>query len=796
MRTFYQGKLRKMTVQLREEVAEKNFLEQELKQYEESSQKYQDLKVALHAKEKFIDQLRNRQHEIKSLTSIASRNDKAIGNLKAEIVQMKKQKITLQKRLSQERKDHEKSLNQLKKQVSLHERNAMKAKRDLETAKLQKQRVQQIAKSHSTEISELRLKYREVEKKLRMQTLKRGVLERAGIDPVLVGRKVRNVRPQSRLSRASTAPSALIDSNGKRKFSSGDINQMQSFLDQKVAEMSRKEAAADKLAMEWEDHLELTTRKEQLMSEDTGRKDSLINDELEALDFQIQYKESRIRQLARRLSTRPKSANDGGEDNNQILLDKLIDDRKFKELTRDFTALSSAQLTSKILFGMVVKERRRVAKLARTASSLDQKALNAENISSSNEAALQAHMEESTNERVAMTQSHQERLLSLMSMLLQQDEIKTQQQSSGTDSPERHESVYLALANERIETLEKQLEELSDGQIVQENYQARESETVEKLSKLTEDYGVMLEESNGLRSFVISVRDKIADPAVDLAQPESKDRINLLHLIDNSLKGNIDARKTSTHQSYEGLKRISEYYLESEEEDDDDGSINELSVPDWAGHIMDDLSIIASGELPPSLSKMKSPKPPKGRTNNESVFDRLSNPDNYTGAQKSVHVKSFDDDMSVGSMFSARSTVRKDTASLMRIQSNSTPVRSRSRSNTPVRHQRMKKTPTPFRHAALGTPTNMQSSTPKARITDRISEILKDKKSTKNRDPSPPKVLNIPKPTSFVGNSGGKEKEGFMDAYTKKDVFERLQKNVTNSYTLAKKAADEEEHRY
>ena len=85
-------------------------------------------------------------------------------------------------------------------------------------------------------------------------------------------------------------------------------------------------------------------------------RDVALSDELEALDFQIQYKESRIRQLARRLSSRPKSVA-GGKDQGHFLQDTMVDDRRFKEITSDFSSLASAQLTAKVLFGMVVRER-------------------------------------------------------------------------------------------------------------------------------------------------------------------------------------------------------------------------------------------------------------------------------------------------------------------------------------------------------------------------------------------------------------------------------------------------------
>lgn len=115
----------------------------------------------------------------------------------------------------------------------------------------------------------------------------------------------------------------------------------------------------------------------------------------------------------------------------------------------------------------------------------------------------------------------------------------------------------------------------------------------------------------------------------------------------------------------------------------------------------------------------------------------------------------------------------------------SIPFRSRSRSNTPVRISKGT-TPTPFRHSSPGSiPGNIKSSALKSRFTDRITEVLKE--GGRN---SPPKFLSIPKEDS--NDVIGSRERGFMNAYTQKDVFERLQKKVTNSYALSQKAIDEE----
>jgi hypothetical protein len=84
-----------------------------------------------------------------------------------------------------------------------------------------------------------------------------------------------------------------------------DFDSLRDVFDQKVAEVVRKEAIADKLANEWEEHFELTSKRDELLLTNDGA----LEDEAQSLSIQIQYKEDRIRQLAQRMGKRVGSAN-------------------------------------------------------------------------------------------------------------------------------------------------------------------------------------------------------------------------------------------------------------------------------------------------------------------------------------------------------------------------------------------------------------------------------------------------------------------------------------------------------
>lgn len=71
-----------------------------------------------------------------------------------------------------------------------------------------------------------RSKYREAERVLRMQTLKRGVMKRAGLDGILLGRRSMSV----------SGPGSGVNHEELRRWLGG-----------RLEDVSKKEAAADKV---------------------------------------------------------------------------------------------------------------------------------------------------------------------------------------------------------------------------------------------------------------------------------------------------------------------------------------------------------------------------------------------------------------------------------------------------------------------------------------------------------------------------------------------------------------------
>jgi len=737
MRVFYQDKLGHMQIQLAERESERNHLLDELRKHEEDSNKFKILQVALDAKEKEIFQLRTRESDVTKLSTISSRNETIMSRLANDITEMKKQKLHLQKQLGKERKEHSLAMQRLQKDLLAQEKDAARSKQELSKIQHEKDRIQRVAKQKAEELSKIRNKYRQSEKRVRMQTVKRGVMEQIGIDAVMVGRR------QGERTRADQR------AQSSKNHSACDVDQIRSFLDDKVAEIGRKEAAADRLAKEWEGHFELNARKEDLLKKSHKNGNEIANEELEALDIQIHFKEEAIRELARHLGARQKPSKNGNLSNYPF-----IENRKFKELCGDMSSLSSSQLSAKVLFGMVVRERKRVAALARTASSLDQKLIDAEKMAVSKESALRSHMEESRYERATMAQSQQEKILSLMALVQDQgkDLFDINRQPSDIHSvvTEKMSSrvpddLVLQLANERIDLLETQLSEFEGEREALEAYKANDAESTLELVKMNAECRKLRKYVKRAREHFQKLRNKIDSLQISLRSDRIVDDDASRPY--NELMGIVDkALQTHKRTKYDDKEIVS--LIESDED--------ATEHPEWADDIMEDLAIIAVGDVPASL-KPTLKRPPVV----PDVFERLTDPGNFTGIQKNVFEAK--DDQSQASNADSKYSRRRENRTATPLRSNHDNDQNSTLSGTESKYSR-------------NSYSSRKSRSIKSCSTPNRSRGSKSSR-TPIKTPGPPRVVSLPGSKSASDFS-------FVNEYTQTNVFERLQKKVTNSYEL------------
>ena len=619
MREFYEEKLKEMETILFEKEAETEKLSEELKLLDVGHSRGKELSEKLKQKQAQLVELKRKQAELTRLTTVASRNESQISRLKNEVQDMKQKKVDLQKQITTERKAHMVEMQKLKKETMKKDRELNKVKQENSKKTQEALRAQQVAKSRLDQMNQLKTKYKDTEKRLRMQTVKRGVLAKAGLDPVMVGR------------RQSTSQDTTVK-----------IDHLRDFFDQKVADVSRREHLAMKLAQEWEEHLDLTTQKEEMM-----QKDDISEETLEALQSQIDFRETRIRQLASRLGKRERISDEKNPESD----DEFLFDKNFEKAIGNTSPETAVKIAAKVLFGMVVRERRRIAALARTASQLDEKVQEAEAAAISKDAAFRSYVDEQRLEAAALAQNQQEHILSLMEMVKESPSNETKENDdSSNSSAKKKQDIHssgsgntklLILANERIAVLERQLNEVSLGRDAVEKQREREESALSLLDEKKKECEDLEEGVDELRSTLRCIREELGrygEEFTSTLDPEHHNFVQkmqdivgkALHPSSASVASASKRRRSSSVMMGRSpsltpnIKRET-HLMHSSDSDED--------MPDWADDIMADLAMIAEGKMPASLLGSKEVLEAEAQLEN-SVFDRLTNPESFTGIQK------------------------------------------------------------------------------------------------------------------------------------------------------------------
>jgi hypothetical protein len=220
------------------------------------------------------------------LTAVSSKNEAEIRKLQNDVHAMKERKVSMQKQLAEERKAHAQEIKRLQKEFLQKDRETRKWQKISTQKTLEAAKANHIAQMKAQQISQLREKYKGAEKTIRMLQIKKGVMAKAGLDSVIVGRRGKDASSTSEQGRNPASDDRGVD-----------VDSLRDYFDTKVAEVGRKEAFADKLARGWEEHFQLSLQRAELLQRETPES----KDDIQALDLRIQYEEDQIRKLARRL---------------------------------------------------------------------------------------------------------------------------------------------------------------------------------------------------------------------------------------------------------------------------------------------------------------------------------------------------------------------------------------------------------------------------------------------------------------------------------------------------------------
>lgn len=291
---------------------------------------------------------------------------------------------------------------------------------------------------------------------------------------------------------------------------------------------------------------------------------------------------------------------------------------------------------------MVVRERRRISSLARTASSLDEKLQQAEKVAEESEAKLRSHMDEHKYMVAELAQNQQKNILSLMEMV-KSDRLEGIEGHTTDDLSHSDEAKLLVLANERIAVLESQVQ-----QYELESNEAKSSlESSEVVIELRQAYEQACSTRNKVESELEKTIDVLQEVQEHLSNANSNRDPDLLPytlgLVDNAISrlqnDKESGRNTSFNRSQES--RSSPFVLHHMEGDSPNMDGEPPDDLDWEKELMEDLEFIAEGKIPPSLQNLPGFAEQVATldsmaTEQESgsVFDRLTNPAYFTGTQK------------------------------------------------------------------------------------------------------------------------------------------------------------------
>ena len=310
-----------------------------------------------------------------------------------------------------------------------------------------------------------------------------------------------------------------------------------------------------------------------------------------------------------------------------------------------------SESAAKVLFGMVVRERRRITSLAKTASLLDEKLRACQREVEEKEAAFRTYVDDSKQDFANISLNHQEQILSLMSLVKDgsnmqasaagddnnkgYDNVPTANESSSSLDDSKQNSKMLVLANERISLLEQQLHDLKTERKISESLRAERKELKSSLHEKAQEHEQLETRLASLRSTLRQLRDLLSDSDSnsDTTVPDATSSRNreCLSIIKDALRvtpGPLSpmARRHScpnifrTGSQSPRSAKTWEFVRSA-----DDGDEDEEETPDWADEIMADLAFIAQGEMPPSLQML--PELNEESTSGEtksSVFERLA----------------------------------------------------------------------------------------------------------------------------------------------------------------------------
>jgi hypothetical protein len=265
MKRFYEEKLvalcREMDIKESEKLKITEELQEILKRNESATKRKQEdeLTERLREKDKELQLLKQKQEELSGLSQVHSRSAQHMQKLEAEIVAMKRQRVELQISLQSEKKSHYVALNQKVKEID-------KLKRELAKTNAKMQQLGQDKEQAEQKVRNI----------IRENTLKRRFVNEQNRSPV-------SAIPDSAaiaLTSERTARRAMrnVNVSGERRMIlTENQEKIKKWLDKQVREIASREEAVGKLKRQCEMQLSLLQKKKMLEDSKASIRDVIVS---------------------------------------------------------------------------------------------------------------------------------------------------------------------------------------------------------------------------------------------------------------------------------------------------------------------------------------------------------------------------------------------------------------------------------------------------------------------------------------------------------------------------------------
>lgn len=665
MRQFYEGKLAQMKEQVTQKQIEHDKVAGELKelagQKEKSAkqiERQRELERKLASKDAELSKLRQKQRELSQLSKLKQALESQQQRLLREVSGMKRQKVDVVKKMDAEKKRWMQQIANTQREIQGMKKAARKDAQTIQKLDVARQQAEGTARRHMEEVAALR--------KAKRDLGARQLAARASKGYDVNGEGKRYVRRAVRKA-------SMSEEHGER-------------MDREMLEVKRLEQRKQRLEQEQQTLQQRTDIRAVLSIPEQGRPDhsgptALANDaeatlreleeQLTNVRTELQFKEGRVKELKE--------------------LEEPKDEDQLSKIQQTTNTLPQAHTWIRLLFNTLVSMKRTTRQRKDQVQVLQEKLRAVQNEAEHTKLALEQSKFSHDEELMEMTSQHDMVLTSLLEQthLKQYMETHTSDGTEPSDAPSatggppppgREEVLQRELvrvAGERDSNLRNQISQMQrNHSTLRQQYtelsRVLNAEREALQEKIDDNDYLEMELRNAKRKIavlkeqVLAAQDCASEPKgqppasaalahehnADAATPDRGRSSPPLPMVPNPSQDTDSASATTAtavpatvpaaaDHTVPPASQGTEEAVHAFQNDDLLRDPSLVFAADTLEAIMADCDIISEGKLPPSMQQHRHASAVDVRTDdrtevkqNSSIFDRLSNPDNFTGVQK------------------------------------------------------------------------------------------------------------------------------------------------------------------